>query len=88
MKAEELKYSKDHIWVAVDGNLARMGITEHAERELGEVVFLDLPAGGRSCAQGEVVGSIESVKATNDLFTPLSGEVRGGQLRRRDSRIW
>jgi len=75
MKAEELRYSKDHMWVVVEGDLARMGITEHAQRELGEVVFLDLPEVGRKCAQGEVVGSIESVKTTNDLFTPLSGEV-------------
>jgi glycine cleavage system H protein len=75
MKAEELRYSKDHMWVVVEGDLARMGITEHAQRELGEVVFLDLPEVGRKCALGEVVGSIESVKTTNDLFTPLSGEV-------------
>ena len=75
MKAEELRYSKDHMWVVVEGDLARMGITDHAQRELGDVVFLDLPEVGRKCAQGEVVGSIESVKTTNDLFTPLSGEV-------------
>jgi glycine cleavage system H protein len=75
MKAEELRYSKDHMWVVVEGDLARMGITDHAQRELGDVVFLDLPEVGRKCAQGEVVGSIESVKTTNDLFTPVSGEV-------------
>lgn len=75
MRAEELKYSKDHVWVAVEGDVARMGITEHAQRELGEVVFLDLPEVKRSCAQGEVVCSIESVKTTNDLFIPVSGEI-------------
>lgn len=75
MRAEELKYSKDHVWVAVEGDVARMGITEHAQRELGEVVFLDLPEVKRSCAAGEVVGSIESVKTTSDLFIPLSGEI-------------
>jgi glycine cleavage system H protein len=75
MKAEDLRYSKDHMWIVVEGDVARMGITDHAQRELGDVVFLDLPAVGRKCALGEVVGSIESVKTTNDLFTPLSGEV-------------
>ena len=75
MRAEELKYSKDHVWVAVEGDLARVGITDHAQRELGEVVFLDLPEVKRSFSQGEVVGSIESVKTTNDLFIPLSGEI-------------
>jgi len=75
VRAEELKYSKDHVWVAVEGDLARVGITDHAQRELGEVVFLDLPEVKRSFSQGEVVGSIESVKTTNDLFIPLSGEI-------------
>jgi glycine cleavage system H protein len=75
MRADELRYSKDHVWVAVEGDVARMGITDHAQRELGEVVFLDLPEVGRNCTQGEVAGSIESVKTMNDLFTPLSGEV-------------
>jgi len=75
MRAEDLKYSKDHIWVAVEGDFARMGITDHAQRELGDVVFMDLPVVGRNCAQGEVAGSIESSKTTNDVYTPLSGEV-------------
>ncbi len=85
MKAEELRYSKDHMWVVVEGDLARMGITDHAQRELGDVVFLDLPEVGRKCAQGEVVGSIESVKTTSDLFTPLSGEVVEANTVVRDS---
>lgn len=75
MGSEELKYSKDHVWVLVDGDLARVGITEHAQRELGEVVFLELPEPNRTCSRDEVVGSIESVKTTNDLFCPVSGEV-------------
>jgi glycine cleavage system H protein len=75
MRAEELKYSKDHVWVMVEEGLARLGITEHAQRELGEVVFLELPELKRTCSQGEIIGSIESVKTTNDLFCPLSGEV-------------
>lgn len=61
--------------MAVEGDVARVGITEHAQRELGEVVFLDLPEVKRSCAPGEVVCSIESVKTTSDLFIPLSGEI-------------
>jgi len=85
MKAEDLRYSKDHMWVVVEGDLARMGITEHAQRELGDVVFLDLPEVGRKCARGEVVGSIESVKTTSDLFTPLSGEVVEANTVVRDS---
>jgi hypothetical protein len=81
MGAGELKYSKDHVGVAVEGDLARLGTADHAQRELGELVFLDLPEVGRKGAQGEIVGSIESVKTTNDLFTPLSSEVIGGQRR-------
>lgn len=75
MKPEELKYSKDHIWVAVEGDVARVGITDHAQKELGDVVFLDLPEVGRTFAAGEVMGSIESIKTTNDLFIPLSGAI-------------
>ena len=75
MKAEDLRYSKDHLWVAVDGDVASVGMSDHAQREMGDVVFLDLPEVGRKLAQGEVVGSVESVKTTSDLFTPLSGEV-------------
>lgn len=75
MRAEELRYSKDHMWVAVEGDLARVGLSEHAQKELGEVVFLDLPEPKRACSRDEVVGSVESVKTTNDLFCPVSGEV-------------
>jgi glycine cleavage system H protein len=75
MKPEELKYSKDHIWVALEGDVARVGITDHAQKELGDVVFLDLPEVGRTFAAGEVMGSIESIKTTNDLFIPLSGAI-------------
>ena len=75
MKAEELKYTKDHVWVAAEGDIVRIGITDHAQNELGDIVFLELPELGRKCRQGQVVGSIESVKTTNDLLAPVSGEV-------------
>jgi glycine cleavage system H protein len=75
MKPEELKYTKDHAWVAVDGGIAQMGITDFAQKELGDVVFIELPEIGRKCIQGQAVGSIESVKTSNDLLAPLTGEV-------------
>jgi len=75
MAGEELRYSKDHLWVKVEDGVARLGITEHAQRELGEVVFVELPVPKRTYARDEVVGSIESVKTTNDLFCPVAGEV-------------
>jgi len=75
MKPEELKYTKDHVWVAVEGDIAQMGITDFAQKELGEVVFIELPEIGRKCTQGQAVGSIESVKTSNDLLAPLTGEV-------------
>ena len=75
MPGEELRFSKDHLWVKVEEGVARLGITEHAQRELGEVVFVELPEPKRICAQGEIIGSIESVKTTNDLFCPVAGEV-------------
>jgi glycine cleavage system H protein len=75
MGAEALRFSKDHLWVKVEGDVARMGITEHAQRELGDVVFIGMPDVGKKYARDEVVGSIESVKTTSDIFTPVSGEV-------------
>jgi len=75
MKAEELKYTKDHVWVAAEGDLVIMGITDHAQKELGDIVFLELPELGRKCSPGQAVGSIESIKTTNDLLAPVSGEV-------------
>jgi glycine cleavage system H protein len=75
MSASGLRFSKDHIWVAVEGDIASMGITEHAQRELGEVVFIGMPEVGKKYGRDEVVGSIESVKTTSDVFTPVSGEV-------------
>lgn len=71
----ELKYTKDHEWVKVDGETAQVGITDYAQKQLGDVVFVDLPEVGRAFKQGEVFGTIESVKAVSELYSPLSGEI-------------
>jgi glycine cleavage system H protein len=75
MKPEELKYTKDHAWVAVEKDIAQTGITDFAQKELGDVVFIELPEVGRKCVAGQAIGSIESVKTQNDLLSPLTGEV-------------
>lgn len=69
------KYTEDHEWITVDGDTATVGITLHAQDALGDVVFVDLPEIGKSFAQKEVVGVVESVKAAADLYMPVSGEV-------------
>ena len=71
----ELRYTKDHEWIRVDGDRGRIGITAYAQEQLGDVVFVDLPQVGGAVTQGEQFGSIESVKAVSDLFAPVSGEV-------------
>ena len=71
----ELRYSKDHEWVRVQGDRAVIGITAHAANELGDVVFVDLPLVGASLKQFTVFGAVESVKAVSDLFSPISGRV-------------
>jgi len=75
MYPADLKYTNDHEWVRVDGNDATVGITDFAQKQLGDVVFVELPDVGRVLKQGEVFGTIESVKAVSELFSPLSGEV-------------
>jgi glycine cleavage system H protein len=70
-----VKYTKDHEWVATEGDAATVGITVHAQDALGDVVFVDLPEVGKSFAQGEVAGVVESVKAAADVFMPVSGEI-------------
>jgi glycine cleavage system H protein len=72
---EDLRYTSTHEWVRVDGDRATIGITDHAQHELGDVVYLDLPEVGRTFRAGSVFGSIESVKAVSDLYAPISGEV-------------
>jgi glycine cleavage system H protein len=71
----DLKYTKDHEWIRMDGAEAAVGITDYAQRQLGDVVFVELPEVGRQVKQGEVFGTIESVKAVSELFAPVSGEV-------------
>ncbi len=72
---ENLKYTKDHEWVLVDGKMGLVGVTEYAQGELGDVVFIELPKIGRQVKQGESFGTIEAVKAVSDLYAPVSGEV-------------
>ena len=71
----DLKYAKSHEWVRVAGDTATVGITEHAQAELGDIVYLELPEPGRVLAQDEVFGTVESVKAVSDLYSPVGGEV-------------
>jgi glycine cleavage system H protein len=75
MYPTDLKYTKEHEWVRVSGDEATVGITDFAQKQLGDVVFVELPDVGRSLKQGEVFGTIESVKAVSELFSPLAGEV-------------
>lgn len=70
-----IKYTEDHEWIKVDGDVATVGITEHAQDSLGDVVFVELPDAGRSVAQKEEVGVVESVKAAADIYAPVSGEI-------------
>jgi len=73
----DLKYTKDHEWLRVSGNEAEVGITDYAQQQLGDVVFVELPDVGRKVTAGESFGSIESVKAVSELFAPASGEITG-----------
>ena len=70
-----IKYTEDHEWIALSGDVATVGITHHAQDALGDVVFVDLPAVGTSFAQKDVAGVVESVKAAADVYMPIDGEV-------------
>ena len=70
-----IKYTEDHEWIRLDGDIATVGITTHAQDALGDVVFVELPEVGKTYAQKEVAGVVESVKAAADVYMPLSGEV-------------
>ncbi len=72
---QELKYTKDHEWIKVDGNTGIVGITEYAQGELGDVVFVELPSIGKKIEAGQSFGTVEAVKAVSDLYAPVSGEV-------------
>lgn len=72
----DLKYTKDHEWVKVEDNLARIGITDHAQTELTEIVFVEMPAAGKEVKAGEMLGNVESVKTVSEVFSPVSGVVK------------
>lgn len=71
----EVKYSEEHEWIRVAGDTGTIGITQYAQEQLGDVVFVDVPAAGRKVAKGESVAVVESVKAASDIYAPVSGEV-------------
>ena len=71
----ELRYTKDHEWISLEGDIATIGITEFAQGELGDIVFCDINAVGKSFTSGEVFGSVEAVKTVSDLFLPVSGTI-------------
>ncbi len=72
---ENLRYSKDHEWVSVDGEVASIGITDYAQHSLGDVVYIDMPRVGDKFGTHEAFGSVESVKAVSEIFTPVAGEI-------------
>lgn len=72
---ENLYYTKDHEWVRIEGDVAYIGITDFAQKELGDIVYVDIPSKGKSVNQHDVFGTVEAVKTVSDLFMPLTGEV-------------
>ena len=72
---ENLKYTKDHEWISVEGNIGTIGITEHASKELGDIVYVDVPSLDETLDKDEVFGTIEAVKTVSDMFIPVSGTV-------------
>ena len=77
MYPENFNYTKEHEWVSVEGDTGTIGITHHAQNELGDIVYVDLPKVGTPVAQGKSFGSVESVKAVSDIYSPVTGEVVG-----------
>lgn len=75
MSSADVKFTKDHEWIKLTGDEAEVGITDYAQSQLGDVVYVELPDVGRTVSKGEVFGTIESVKAVSELFSPMSGEV-------------
>jgi glycine cleavage system H protein len=75
MYPENYLYTKEHEWVSVDGEIGTIGITHHAQKELGDIVYVDMPKVGATFAQMAVFGSVESVKAVSDIYSPVSGEI-------------
>jgi glycine cleavage system H protein len=75
MYPENFRYTKEHEWVNVEGDTGTVGITDHAQKELGDIVYVDLPKVGSTAEKGKTMGSVESVKAVSDIYSPISGEV-------------
>jgi glycine cleavage system H protein len=75
MYPSDLKYTKEHEWIRIEGNEAHVGITDYAQKQLGDVVYLELPDVGRMVKKGDVFGTIESVKAVSELYSPVGGQV-------------
>ena len=75
MVPEDLRYTKDHEWIRVEGDIGTVGITDHAQEELGDIVFVELPKVGAQLEQSASFGSVESVKAVSDVYSPASGQV-------------
>ncbi len=75
MYPDNYRYTKEHEWLAVEGDVVTIGITDHAQKELGDIVYVDLPQPGDAVAAGKPLGSVESVKAVSDIFSPVNGEV-------------
>ena len=75
MYPENFRYTKEHEWVRVDGAIGTVGITNHAQNELGDIVYVDMPKPGAQVSRGGTLGSVESVKAVSDIYAPVSGEV-------------
>jgi glycine cleavage system H protein len=71
----ELRFTKDHEWIRLEGDIATVGITDHAQNALGDVVFVDLPEAGREVSEGEAIAVVESVKAASDVYAPIAGRV-------------
>ena len=71
----DLRYSKEHEWVRAEGDIGTVGVTDYAQDQLGDIVYLDLPAAGATVSQSDKIGEIESVKAVSDLYSPVTGEV-------------
>ena len=83
MYPEEFQYTKDHEWIRVDGDTGTIGITDHAQKELGDIVYVELPNSGDQLTATEAFGTVESVKAVSEIYSPVTGEVTAvnGKLR-------
>ena len=72
---DNLRFTKEHEWVSVEGDVGTVGITDYAQHELGDIVYVDLPKPGTAVTQGNTIGSVESVKAVSDIYSPVTGEI-------------